>query len=248
MDTLPNELILLIFNNIQKITDKRQFLKTCMKYNILTKQEFLNYENNYRVRELIFENLKTYSVEKFTLELCNDSYFDIIPISYITPINRIIVKALIIFNCLAKLKIAKENDCKFELVCFYASIYGHLDILKWARENNYHWDSLICTNAAFYGHFELLKWAHENGCRWNSDTCANAARNGYLEILKWAIANGCKWTAETCSNAAAGGYLDVLKWARGNGCDWDVTVCSNAKNNGHLELLKWAIDNGCPQN
>ena len=31
--SLPNELILLIFDNILLITDKRQFLKTCTMYN-----------------------------------------------------------------------------------------------------------------------------------------------------------------------------------------------------------------------
>ncbi len=273
MDTLPNEIILLIFDKILKITDKRQFLKTCNKYNKLTKYAFTKYENDYRVMDFI-ENYKSYSVEKFTLELCHDKYFDMIPNSYITPINKIIVKALVIFNCLPKLKIAKENGCKFDLICYYSSIFGHLDILKWARENNYYWDSLICSNAAFNGHFEFLKWARENGCNWTTNTCSYAARNGHLEILKWARENGCNWNVETCFYAArqghleilkwarengcdwdkktcilaaCNGHLDILKWARENGCDWDSNVCHIASQNGHLELLKWAIDNGCPQ-
>ena len=32
MNKLPNELILIIFDNIEKITDKRQYLKTCKLY------------------------------------------------------------------------------------------------------------------------------------------------------------------------------------------------------------------------
>ena len=50
-----------------------------------------------------------------------------------------------------------------------------------------------CANAALNGHLEMLKWARENGCDWNSDTCANAAINGHLEVLKWARENGCQW-------------------------------------------------------
>ena len=48
-----------------------------------------------------------------------------------------------------------------------------------------------CQRASWDGHLEILKWARENGCPWNEDTCANAAENGYLEVLKWARENGC---------------------------------------------------------
>jgi hypothetical protein len=43
------------------------------------------------------------------------------------------------------------------------------------------------------GHLEVLKWAKENGCPWNENVCNNAAKNGHLEILKWAIENGCPY-------------------------------------------------------
>ena len=47
MHSLPNELILIIFNNISKITDKRQFAKVTNKYNIITKESFKLTENNF---------------------------------------------------------------------------------------------------------------------------------------------------------------------------------------------------------
>jgi len=43
------------------------------------------------------------------------------------------------------------------------------------------------------GHLEVLKWARENGCPWDEDTCAGAAEGGHLEVLKWARENGCPW-------------------------------------------------------
>ena len=55
-------------------------------------------------------------------------------------------------------------------------------------------------NAALNGHLEVLKWARENGCEWNSNTCANAALNGHLEVLKWARENGCEWDSDTCAS------------------------------------------------
>jgi hypothetical protein len=39
------------------------------------------------------------------------------------------------------------------------------------------------------GHLEILKWARENGCPWNELTCASAARGGHLTVLKWAREN-----------------------------------------------------------
>ena len=47
--------------------------------------------------------------------------------------------------------------------------------------------------AAKYGHLEVLKWARENGCPWDEVTCAYAAKGGHLDVLKWARENGCPW-------------------------------------------------------
>ena len=52
-------------------------------------------------------------------------------------------------------------------------------------------DSRTSVYAAENGHLEVLKWLRENGCPWNEWTCKNAAGNGHLEILKWARENGC---------------------------------------------------------
>jgi len=46
-------------------------------------------------------------------------------------------------------------------------------------------------NAAEGGHLEVLKWARENGCPWDRRTteCANAG--GHSDVLEWAKENGC---------------------------------------------------------
>ena len=54
--------------------------------------------------------------------------------------------------------------------------------------------------AAEGGHLEMLKWARENGCPWDEDTCANAAKGGHLEVLKWARENDCPWDEWTCKS------------------------------------------------
>ena len=107
-------------------------------------------------------------------------------------------------------------------------------------------DNYLCPAAAKGGHLEVLKWLRENGCPWDEETCRYAAYGGHFEVLKWARANDCPWDKTTCTRAAEGGQLEVLKWARANGCPWDEDTCAYAALNGHLELLKWARANGCP--
>ena len=133
-----------------------------------------------------------------------------------------------------------------KVLCEDAARGGHLDVLKWARENDCPWDEETCANAAGGGHLDVLKWARENGCPWDKWTCAFAAEGGNLEILKWARENGCPWDEWTCAGAAEGDHLEVLKWARENGCPWDRWTCTYAARRGHLDVLQWARDNGCP--
>ena len=67
----------------------------------------------------------------------------------------------------------------------------------------------LCEAAAKGGHLEVLKWARENGCPWDENTCAYAALGGHLEVMKWARENGCPWDEETCACAARGGHLEI---------------------------------------
>ena len=102
-------------------------------------------------------------------------------------------------------------------LCMCAAQSGHLEVLKWLRENDFPWDYKTCMSAAEYGHLELLQWARANGCPWDAFTCMYAAQGGRLEVVQWARANGCPWDAFTCMYAAQGGRLEVLAWAQANG-------------------------------
>jgi len=68
------------------------------------------------------------------------------------------------------------------------------------------WDSKTCADAARGGHLDVLKWARENGAPWNEQTCANAAAGGYLEVLKWAREHGAR-DIRTWVKAAAGSHF-----------------------------------------
>jgi hypothetical protein len=127
--------------------------------------------------------------------------------------------------------------------CDLAAWGGHLEVLKWARENDCPWDEWTCMRAAEGGHLEVLKWARENGCPWGVETCAWAAQGGHLEVLKWLRENDCPWDECTCVHAAECGHMEILKWARENGCPWDWETCAYAAKGGQLVTLKWAREN-----
>ncbi len=130
--SLPDEIILVIFNFIKKITDKRQFLKTCSKYNNLTKELFEISENNSKLN-LYGKTISEYSMEKFTLELCCDGYFNMIPKKYFNERNGVIIGLLVIYGKLELLKFAINNGCRFDYdTCILAAENGHLDVIKWA--------------------------------------------------------------------------------------------------------------------
>ena len=102
-------------------------------------------------------------------------------------------------------------------------------------------DNKICDYFSSVGYLELLKYAHENGWEWDTGhTCWNAAENGHLECLKYCHENGCEWCEETCMSAAHNGHLECLKYAYENGCDWHVEeICYVAAKNNHFECLKY---------
>ncbi len=270
MYSLPNEIIIEIFNHIPKITDRRQFLRTCSLYNNLTKQSFLNYENNYKVNDFIMP--RTYGVEKFTLELCHDGYFNLITDDYITISNANLIECLSYYNCVSLLDVAKHKGLRLTGIMMYgslggnieilsyglsndyklspydgaqAALRGHLSTVKWFHENGCGWSYYYCRYSALNGHLSVLKWVHENGAPWDEGTCFDAALHGQLDCLQYAHENGCPWDQRTCSNAALQGKLSCLKYAYENGCIWDSRICANAAKNGHLDCLKYARENGC---
>lgn len=170
---------------------------------------------------------------------------------------------------------AEGDETVFVSMCSMAALGGHLEILRWLRENGCPWNGakygiyavhgsrldvlewltesegeymnyyLIGQYAARNGRRECLEWALDNGCG-KAGVCALLAQNGHLGVLQWARERGVAWDAETCAVAALNGHLGVIQWARANGCPWDVHTCSSAAVNGHLGVLQWARENGCP--
>ena len=52
-----------------------------------------------------------------------------------------------------------------------------------ARGEGYPWDWMTCNRAVDYGHVEVLRWARENGASWDAATRRWAAELGYTDEL-----------------------------------------------------------------
>jgi hypothetical protein len=67
-----------------------------------------------------------------------------------------------------------------------AIVYGQLDVLKWARENNYPWDDKCLYKCAIaHKRLDIFNWLRENGCSWDNSIYIKAKKNGEDNIVRW---------------------------------------------------------------
>ncbi len=256
MQTLPIEIIEQIVSYIPNITDKRQLTQTCKLCNAITYQIIQNQESKIKIKGFIYPTEKC--VEKFTLELCNDAYFNMIPISYLTPKNNVIVKALTVYNQMELLKIALSNNCKLlvenrkkdekynDNSCLHAIISGNIEMLKFVRLHGCKWNGEIFDLAAKHNNFDIIKFLKEYGCEMGHWAGKFAAINGNIIMLEWLIANGHELDAKLCSYAAVNGHLKLIKILRNKyECPWNHQTTLWAAEYGHLDTLQWSVENGC---
>ena len=194
MDNIPNDLIPYIFFNIPKISDKRLFLRTCKRINYITKQLMIQTENNFIIE--YFGKISKYSVEKFTLELCNDSYFHLIPETYLYPNNKIIVQALATYGNVELLQKAFNNGCVLDdSQIIHDSIYVEKYSISSIKNT--------CALAAQNGHLNVIKFCLKNGCNLNWLSGLTAAKNGHIDILEWLKNNYCEIKNRLISSIAS---------------------------------------------
>ncbi len=262
MNSLPPELLNIIAIYLRKITDKRQFTQTCKLYNNITKPIIQNQEKTLKIK--YFEYPNNYCMEKFILELCNDSYFNKIQNHYLIPQNKIIVRALTIYGQIELLKLAISNGCKlikeidvslYDSIdvdnnnsCSHAVIGGNIDMLMFVRSHGCEWNEETLELAAKVNQFNMVKFLKKNGFDIDRYISIRVAENGNVEIMNWLIENNYIIDDMACESASDHGHLNMLKLLKKNNCYWDSDVCLSAATGGHLECFQWLVENGCPFN
>ncbi len=264
MEHFPSDIIQIIFYDIKLITDKRQFIRLCKSIHKITKQLMIEYEKNFKIDN--FKQINNYCVEKFTLELCHDKYFHLMPLSYLNPNNTTIVSALATFGNVELLKIAVNNGCELidseeiyeDLICKYdvsnvvntcalAAQNGHINAIKFCLDNGCKLNWLSCLMAAKNGQLETLKWLKQYNCSHNEFVLGIAAYYGQYEILKWFMS---KWKFNDCYcwkmtyNAAINGHLNILELLKENKYEMSETTTCAALKAENLNVLKWLKGNG----
>ena len=90
---------------------------------------------------------------------------------------------------LASLRCLRDNGCPWDgyLCLLFASGVGHLPVAQYCvEEQSVALNDLVTSNSAMNGHLQVLKWARQNDCPWDSTKCrADAERKGHAEVVNW---------------------------------------------------------------
>jgi hypothetical protein len=98
-----------------------------------------------------------------------------------------------------------------------AVLSGDFERVKYLYKKGERHSRLTCVYAAKGGHLEILKWLKEQGAPLE-ETCYFAAKTGDLSLLKWLRKEGTPWNEEICYESSLAGQSEVLKYMRKHGC------------------------------
>ncbi|EGZ10902.1 hypothetical protein PHYSODRAFT_410324, partial [Phytophthora sojae] len=139
------------------------------------------------------------------------------------------------------------NDRVLSESLLQATVYGHLDAMKWLMErypSSYReQEDVILESAVQHGHLTIADFL--SGLNAPSKTTTKlmdlAAENGHWNMLEWLHGRwGCSCSTDAMDAAATNGYSEVVKWLnyhRTEGCT--TAAMDGAAQNGHLEVIKW---------
>ncbi|CAL6299878.1 unnamed protein product [Bathycoccus prasinos] len=130
-----------------------------------------------------------------------------------------------------------------------AAEQGNLEMVKYCVANKCPIGWSACAYAASGGHLEVLKYLREEvKAPWNRGTASMAALNGHLHILEYLVERKFdKYSELACTRAAMRGHLDCLKYLHETAkAPWDEDAVYHAHENNHPECVQYLLDNDCP--
>ena len=146
--------------------------------------------------------------------------------------------------------IREEKKCEWnEGTINRAAEQGNLEMVKYCVANECPIDGWVCAQAAGNGHLELLKYLREEvKAPWDWETAALAAQSGHLHILEYLVERKFDQFNEfMCECAAEYGHLDCLKYLRETAkAPWNSGAVREAHENKHFECVQYCLDNNYP--
>jgi hypothetical protein len=154
-------------------------------------------------------------------------------------------------NKLELLKWAREEKkCEWDSGTINAAAsQGNLEMVKYCVANECPVNDYACAYAANGGHLEVLKYLREEvEAPWGWRTAMLAAENGHLHILEYLVERKYdQYDEGACEVAATFGHLDCLKYLHETAkAPWSYLAVHNAHYNKQLECLQYLLDNNCP--
>jgi len=154
-------------------------------------------------------------------------------------------------NKLELLKWAREEkECEWDYKTINtAAEQGNLEMVQYCVANQCPINEYACAFAANDGHLECLKYLREEAkAPWGWKTASWAALNGHLHILEYLVERKFdQFWEDACAYAAENGHLDCLKYLRETAkAPWDEEAVRGAHENNQLECLQYLLDNNCP--
>jgi hypothetical protein len=142
----------------------------------------------------------------------------------------------------------KKREWDGRTICA-AVCQGNLEMVKYCVANECPVDEWTCVCAARYGHLECLKYLREEvKAPWDSDTASFAALNGHLHILEYLVERKYdQYSVYVCQFAAQNGLLDFLKYLHETAkAPWDYRAVLQAHLYKHTDCVQYLLDNNCP--
>ena len=106
-----------------------------------------------------------------------------------------------------------------------------------------------CAFAAKNGHLEVLKYFREEAkAPWDDLTADWAAKMGHLHVLEYLVERKYdQFDVSACWFAAENGHLDCLKYLHETAkAPWNVRAVHVAREKKHFECVQYCLDNNCP--
>ena len=244
MDLLPPELIELIMSKATYYEIELMKMVS-MKFNEIAKKLILTLSQIYDFKKSIrcvdycaingYMNLMEWTLEQGVK-------------TSISTINNSICSGQL--NILRWLKIVQGHDINNIEYLKLASLCGHLNIVKWFREQGLFDAEEIIKCAVQEGNLNILKWIDsidEQTFLRDQSLCYIASVEGHLLTLQWLIKlQGYVLDDILFGYAVEGGSMDVIKWLKSINCPWTSYTSSTASYAGNHNILQYLITNGCP--
>ncbi|KAF1791640.1 Ankyrin repeat-containing domain [Phytophthora cactorum] len=141
-----------------------------------------------------------------------------------------------------KIAFSLEIGCPNKDAIHAAAAAGRLGVLEWLHYVvGLPLRSEAARNAARNGHLQVVKWFKENDCPgWDLGIMNAAATGGHLKILQW-LRENCsdECNVSTMHRAIRGGHLDVMEWLNNNYTidELSAFVMYTAARNGNFEMV-----------